>query len=479
MRIESFNGRTRYFQELFLKYQESYEQLLCELEPQIVRTEYSKGGYMPGGFYSYSRLDLVIGNYGRGRIVKKAPREADKHFRYGFDSDNRLIFTEKISSLGNGNVICEREFHIHTESGVIQLRYNVDPRFGTQLTGIYFAEMKDKKPSSFESARFLSGNCVEIDWEFFGYSDEGLLCTIEMGKRFSENTINNTLQNSASLFAGTRMGEFLLDNKISDIVSNGHRYHLLRDVAGCFSKYASEKTMFGEIKNSGYVYTISGSSGYHYDGVDKPCPVRSKKKTAKTTKDLPEYLYEKVLAVMESWDDAEIYAISFFVCANTSTESVDGAMVPEFSISYNTEGDCENVAANNEERWNYAFWRQDETSIIPSEDDEAATILLKWYKRQGIMAEELGVEASGTMYDSDMRYIGKGPRGYYELLMVVSDVAKRLQIEGFISKHFGQIPIIVHDLEYAWYVEEATRNANPNGEADLFLSVLQNGFCDS
>ena len=73
-----------------------------------------------------------------------------------------------------------------------------------------------------------------------------------------------------------------------------------------------------------------------------------------------------------------------------------------------------------------------------------------------------------------MNYIGKGPVGYYELLSEVSALAGRLQKSGFIKEKFGRaISIIVHDLEYPWYVMEATATANPNGEADSFLAAMK------
>lgn len=75
-----------------------------------------------------------------------------------------------------------------------------------------------------------------------------------------------------------------------------------------------------------------------------------------------------------------------------------------------------------------------------------------------------------------MNNIGKGPVGYYELLCAVSNVAKKLQTDGSIATQFGNIPVIVHDLEYPWYIAEATKNANPNGEADVFLKALKEEF---
>lgn len=49
-----------------------------------------------------------------------------------------------------------------------------------------------------------------------------------------------------------------------------------------------------------------------------------------------------------------------------------------------------------------------------------------------------------------------------------------LQKEGVIKKHFGKpVPIIVNGLEYAWYDIEATKKANPAGEADTFLKAAK------
>ena len=192
--------------------------------------------------------------------------------------------------------------------------------------------------------------------------------------------------------------------------------------------------------------------------------------------DMEQYLYEKVKPIIEQWNEDGIYAISFFVYANECNEYNGVSNVPEFSIGYNTESDCNNASAFSEERWNFAFWRQEQTSIIDPSDvnNEGAKILFDWYKQNGI--ENIGFEDFDNAYDENMAYIGKGAVGYYELLTVVSEVAKRLQSEGFTAEKFGKIPIIAHNLEYPWYIEEATVNANPNGEADVFLQALRKGW---
>ena len=187
---------------------------------------------------------------------------------------------------------------------------------------------------------------------------------------------------------------------------------------------------------------------------------------------ITEKIYSKVKSIMDTWSESDIYAISFFVYSNESYEYKNFKNVSSFAISYNTESDCEGADIYDEERWNYAFWRQDENPIIdPVEPNELTNLLFEWYKENGI--NNIG-EEDEDCYDEDCNYIGKGPVGHYELLQIVSEVAEKLQQESFVEKHFGKkIPIIIHGLEYAWYDIEATQRANMNGEAEPFMVAMK------
>lgn len=188
---------------------------------------------------------------------------------------------------------------------------------------------------------------------------------------------------------------------------------------------------------------------------------------------LQDYIEAKLHALISSWDESGIYAISFLVQANESYTYNGHSNVPEFSVSYNTEKDCQGAAPLSEARWNYAFWRQNETYIIEADvANEGIRLLFNWYEENGI--DNVGYEDTSSCYDSKMRYIGRGPVGLYELLQEISAVAKRLHSSGFIHRKFGRpIPIIIHDLEYSWYTIEATKAANTEGEADEFLSAMK------
>ena len=189
-------------------------------------------------------------------------------------------------------------------------------------------------------------------------------------------------------------------------------------------------------------------------------------------------LYEKVKTEIMGWDEEDIYAISFFIYSNESYQYRGYDNVSMWAISYNTEEDCDGADEFDEERWNYAFWRQDETMIIDIDTPNQYTdALFDWYAQKGIT--NIGEENEDEMYDDNMSYIGKGPAGHYELLGIAANVARKLHEEGVIKEHFEKdLPIIIHGLEYAWYDIEATEKANPNGQADVFLEAMKEmGFC--
>ena len=51
------------------------------------------------------------------------------------------------------------------------------------------------------------------------------------------------------------------------------------------------------------------------------------------------YLESALGSVISSWNEKDIYAISFLVCANEAYEYGGCSNVTEFSVSYNTEKD--------------------------------------------------------------------------------------------------------------------------------------------
>ena len=84
--------------------------------------------------------------------------------------------------------------------------------------------------------------------------------------------------------------------------------------------------------------------------------------------DLRAYLEKKVREIISTWNEADIYAVSFFVHSNEAYEYKGHSNVTEFCVSYNTESDCADTGELSEERSNKPYWRQKEKPIIHQQD---------------------------------------------------------------------------------------------------------------
>lgn len=204
-----------------------------------------------------------------------------------------------------------------------------------------------------------------------------------------------------------------------------------------------------------------------------------------TTMEFKNMLRTRILEVLDSWPAEDQYAIMFFVYPNEAYEYRGYSNIAEFLMLYRCESDIKTnhnplfrAMSDDEERWNPAFWDPDLQATVIGFDDPnpIADALVDWYEALGV--QDNGYEDPNTMYDSNGIYIGKGPNGLPELLQVVVEIAAELQNDGTIEAKFGRkIPIVLANFEFTWYMIRATRNANPNGEADEYIqSCLRQGF---
>lgn len=183
--------------------------------------------------------------------------------------------------------------------------------------------------------------------------------------------------------------------------------------------------------------------------------------------DIQKLLYEEAKRVISSWTEQDIYAISFFIYSNEEYRYKRLENLTEFSIGYNTESYLKDASPYSEKRWNFAFWPMNNEEIIdvgngPDTANDNFHILLQWYFENNI--KNPGKEGR---YD-------ECPIGCMMLTKVITSVALQLQNEGFIKEKFHKdIPIIIHDLSYSYYTVNATRKANPHGEANQFLTAIK------
>lgn len=178
---------------------------------------------------------------------------------------------------------------------------------------------------------------------------------------------------------------------------------------------------------------------------------------------------ERITKVDDSVDGITTY--TYDALGQLLTETVNGTVAN--TMTYDNYG---NIVSKNgvaytygDEHWHDLLTAYDGQSIVYDKQGNPTSYLghtLTWENvRQGTVLclkenriDNIGYEDYNACYDNEMRYIGKGPVGYYELLSEITDVAKRLQDSGFVKNKFGKsIPIIIHDLEYTWYIIEATK----------------------
>ena len=185
------------------------------------------------------------------------------------------------------------------------------------------------------------------------------------------------------------------------------------------------------------------------------------------------YLYQRVKPVILSWNEPDIFAVSFFVYANAAYSYDSYTNVCRFDIGCALERYCTGAPLQSEERWDPGVLCGDDAIIDPADPaSEGIRTLFQWYAENGV--QNIGEEEDEEdCYDEDMQYVGKGPNGQYELYTAVANVARRLQEEKVLDNAFSKpIPIIIHAYEPVWYTKQFTEYANPNGQAADFLAYL-------
>jgi len=143
------------------------------------------------------------------------------------------------------------------------------------------------------------------------------------------------------------------------------------------------------------------------------------------------FLYGVIRDMIGTWNEKDIFAVGIYLYPDECQEDEEMTAMEEFSIQCGYESDFKGNAEV--EKWN------------PSEWGGARDIKL------------------GKM----------GPVKFKKLLKVLTEVALRLQQEGFLKQKYQKpIPFIFCEFEPTGRTIEATAKANPNGEAEKFLLMV-------
>lgn len=168
---------------------------------------------------------------------------------------------------------------------------------------------------------------------------------------------------------------------------------------------------------------------------------------------MKEQIKKYIIDTISTWTEDDIYVISLFVY-----DDCDNPCKPTVTLGYNTENQVQSelnkgFATDEEEaRWNYAFWIQNE--FLTFGINETADIVKKWVIDNGFSYYDDDVVAL------DMGETNKITRSFVALLI---DVVREIHEQKILTSHLGkELPIIIHELEY--YDEIAEQNIKANGE---------------
>lgn len=161
---------------------------------------------------------------------------------------------------------------------------------------------------------------------------------------------------------------------------------------------------------------------------------------------MKDILLNKIKSSIDTWNTSDIYVISLFVY-----DENDNPFEPTVTLGYNTisnyQDNIDSAWDENEAKWNYAFWLQNEELVFGVGDTKE--IVEKWIKDNAF-------PNNLDMYDEEEPSIITN--AFVKLLI---QIVKELHLTGFISNKFGkEIPVIIHELEY--YDEIANQNIEAN-----------------
>ena len=151
------------------------------------------------------------------------------------------------------------------------------------------------------------------------------------------------------------------------------------------------------------------------------------------------YFYDKFIEIINQWKEDEIAAISILVYSNETYVYKGIKNFFEISIGYIQKDD----------KYDSDDVKGLKVILNAEEDDETAEIILEFLVSNGV--KNIGSEDFEKSYDENMNYIGKGPNGYYEVLNMISEVARDLQLHGIVNKKFGNGSFNVSQKKTAGY----------------------------
>ncbi|MFF3699525.1 hypothetical protein [Streptomyces sp. NPDC002221] len=184
-------------------------------------------------------------------------------------------------------------------------------------------------------------------------------------------------------------------------------------------------------------------------------------------------LAAEALSSIPAGEAEDIYVIWFFI-----DNERDDPRKPTLTIGYNTEAQFRHTIVDAsdeaEARWNYAFWLQNELTVIGdlTRDPDGAAARHQWISELGLWYDE-----EPTRPEDWMTTVGPTAaliEANFHRACV--QLARHLHDDGVIENTIGKpVPVILHELEYYEGIARRTEAANPPELADDFTAWVRTG----
>ncbi|MBS3972342.1 MAG: hypothetical protein KGZ84_04965 [Erysipelotrichia bacterium] len=173
-RCEPFDQLKIKYVALHKLYANSFHELNKDLESKVIKREYAKGGeVLHRGFYSPSTLDLIVGNYNRGKLLKRISNNTKYNYEYLFDAQNSLICVYSYYIVEDVFKLISTELFVRNQNKVLSLVFSTDDY---SLSFISECQFENGKLISYETAlcELLDSEvyCSEINVETYEYVDD-------------------------------------------------------------------------------------------------------------------------------------------------------------------------------------------------------------------------------------------------------------------------------------------------------------------
>lgn len=182
-------------------------------------------------------------------------------------------------------------------------------------------------------------------------------------------------------------------------------------------------------------------------------------------------LAEHAISSIPAGEAEDIYVVSFFI-----DNERDDPRQPTLTIGYNTEAQFRRSIADAsdeaEARWNYAFWLQNELTVIGdlTRDPDGAAARHQWISELGLWYDD-----EPTRPEEWMKTVGPTAaliEANFNQACV--QLARDLHNDGVIKSAIGKpVPVVLHELEYYEAIARRSEAANPPGLADDFTTWVR------